>query len=253
MTDKKDFFPNRPRGIYLLPNIFTSVSLFSGFYAIVAAMKGLFDLAPIAIFIAAISDSLDGRVARLTHTETAFGAHYDSLSDVVSFAVAPALLCYSWSLSYLGKPGWLVAFVFTAAVTLRLARFNTQLSTMDKGHFQGLPSPTGAGVVTAAVWSCYEYNFSGESMALLIAMLSIAVSALMVSNVRYRSFKDLNLKDRVPFVAILAIILILVGVAIAPAQVLFLFLVSYTISGPVLTLIELRKKRLKRRLGIRSE
>ncbi len=247
MADDNGVPPSRPRGIYLLPNLFTTVSLFAGFYAIVASMKGLFDVACIAVFIAMISDTLDGRVARLTHTQTAFGAQYDSLSDLVSFGVAPSLISYSWSLLHLGKVGWLVAFMFTAAVALRLARFNTQLGTADKRYFQGLPCPSGAGVVVAAIWSCTDYHFSGSLITVVVAVITVLMAVVMVSNVRYRSFKDLDLKNKVPFVAILVVVLILIGLAIAPPQMLFLALFSYAISGPIMTLWALKQKRRQRR------
>ncbi|MBI5447301.1 MAG: CDP-diacylglycerol--serine O-phosphatidyltransferase [Gammaproteobacteria bacterium] len=248
MTENNEAPPARPRGIYLLPNLFTTISLFSGFYAIIAAMKGEFELACITIFIASISDSLDGRVARMTHTQTAFGAQYDSLSDMVSFGVAPALLAYCWSLYQLGKLGWLAAFIFTAAVTLRLARFNTQLGQEDKRYFQGLPCPAGAGVVTSAIWIANDYLLTGMEMLIALMLLVLFISAMMVSNVRYRSFKDFDLKNKVPFVAILAVVLILVGLVYAPPQMLFLTLFAYAISGPIMTLWVLRQKRLQRRL-----
>lgn len=253
MPEENQTPQGRPRGIYLLPNLFTTISLFAGFYAIIAAMKGVFDLACIAIFIAAVSDSLDGRVARMTHTQTAFGAQYDSLSDMVSFGIAPALLTYCWSLNQFGKLGWLAAFIFTAAVALRLARFNTQLGMADKRYFQGLPCPAAAGVVTAAVWNCNEYELTDVSVVILLAILTVALALVMVSNIRYRSFKDLDLKHKVPFIAILAVVLILVGLAYAPPQMLFLTLFGYAVSGPVLTLWAVKRKRLQRRRLMKHE
>src|SRR3990167_1158415 len=241
MSNHNEGLPARARGIYLLPNLFTTVSLFAGFYAIVASMKGGVEIASIAIFIAAVSDSLDGRIARMTQTQTAFGAQYDSMSDEVSFGVAPALLSYSWALSQLGKIGWLAAFIFTAAVTLRLARFNTQISSVDKRYFQGLPCTAGAALVTAANWICADYHWNNSAAFIFIASVTVFTAAVMVSNVRYRSFKDLDLKNKVPFVAILALVLILVGIAIAPPQVLFAALFSYAVSGPVITLWSLKQ------------
>jgi len=156
MSDK------RRRGIYLLPNLFTTAALFAGFFAIISAIQGRFEVAAVAIFIAMILDGLDGRVARMTNTQTEFGAEYDSLSDMVSFGVAPALVVYLWGLSTLGKVGWLAAFIYTAGAALRLARFNTQAVSIDKRYFQGLPSSAAVAVVFGMVWVVIEYGFSGE-------------------------------------------------------------------------------------------
>jgi CDP-diacylglycerol--serine O-phosphatidyltransferase len=242
--------PKRPRGIYLLPNLFTTAALFSGFYAIVAAIKGHYELAAIAIFVGMILDGLDGRVARLTNTQSAFGAEYDSLSDLVCFGLAPALLMYQWSLSSLvhlsslfGKLGWLAAFWYTAATALRLARFNTQVGKADKAYFQGLASPAGAAVMTGFVWIGADYQLDGATLALPAWILTVATGFLMVSKLRYRSFKDLDIKGRVPFVTILIVVVVFVLVAIDPPQVLFLGFLAYAISGPVMTLIQLRKRK----------
>src|SRR5579862_3353826 len=178
------------RGIYLLPNLLTTAALFAGFYAIVAAMKGNFETAAIAIFVAMIADSLDGRVARLTHTQTAFGAEYDSLSDMAAFGIAPALVAFSWSLFSLGKLGWLAAFLYTAATALRLARFNTQI--IDKNYFQGLPSPSGAGLLASLVWMGSSYEIEGHAVAVVVAIMTIIVAGLMVSTTRYHSFKNID-------------------------------------------------------------
>lgn len=237
----------RPRGIYLLPNLFTTAGLFAGFYAIVAAMKGLFDTAAIAIFVAMIMDTLDGRVARLTNTQSAFGAEYDSLSDMVAFGIAPALVIYSWSLITAGKLGWLAAFIFAAAGALRLARFNTQIGTADKRYFQGLPIPAAAGIIASMVWLGSEYELSGSSFALLTGPITVLTAILMVSNIRYHSFKQIDLKGRVPFVAILVIVLIFVGISLDPPKILFLITFFYGLSGPVLTLWTLRKTRQMRK------
>ena len=238
---------SRRRGIYLLPNAFTTLGLFAGFYAIVAAMEGFFDMAAIAIFVAMVADALDGRVARLTNTQTAFGAEYDSLSDMVSFGVAPALVLYSWSLHSLGKLGWLAAFVYTAAGALRLARFNTQISTADKRYFQGLAIPAAAGLIASIIWVGKEYGINGVSVSWLVALLTILVAVLMISNIRYHSFKQLDLKGKVPFISIVVLVLIFVGISLDPPQVLFLIFFLYAISGPVLTLHNLRKTRKKRK------
>jgi CDP-diacylglycerol--serine O-phosphatidyltransferase len=242
--------PKRRRGIYLLPNLFTTAALFSGFYAIVAAINDRFEAAAIAIFVGMILDGLDGRVARMTNTQTAFGAEYDSLSDLVCFGLAPALLMYEWSLfslaqlsGLLGKAGWLAAFWYTAATALRLARFNTQVGKADKAYFQGLASPAGAGVMTGFVWLCTDYQLDAATLALPAEIITVAIGFLMVSKFRYRSFKDLNLKGRVPFMTVLIMVMVFVLVSIDPPQVLFLGFLAYAISGPVETLIQLRKRK----------
>ncbi len=236
----------RRRGIYLLPNLFTTGCLFGGFYAITAAMKGDFDLAAIAIFAAMIMDGLDGRVARLTHTQTAFGAEYDSLSDMVSFGVAPALVMYLWSLSGLAKLGWFAAFVYAAAAALRLARFNTQIGVEDKRYFQGLPSPSAAAIVTGFIWVGETYGLQGEAMRYVATFITAAAGLLMVSNFRYYSFKEIDIRRRVPFVVIIAIVLALALVSTNPQLMLFAIFSGYAISGPLWTLIELRRRRGRR-------
>jgi CDP-diacylglycerol---serine O-phosphatidyltransferase len=240
---------NRARGIYLLPNLFTLSALFAGFYAVVAAMKGLFEYAAIAIFVAMLLDSLDGRVARLTNTQTPFGAELDSLSDMVSFGVAPALVIYSFALKYMGKLGWLSAFIYTVAGALRLARFNTR-NNHDKRYFQGLAIPAGAAIIASLVWVCVEYGITGFSIRGLVLLLTPIVGLLMVSNIRYRSFKDLNLKDNVSFMVILCTVLILVLISIDPPDIFFLAFMLYGLSGPLLYLLHLCQKRrlLKKRL-----
>lgn len=237
----------RSRGIYLLPNLFTTVNLFAGFYAIVASMRGHFDAAAIAVFIAMIMDFLDGRIARLTQTQTAFGMEYDSLSDMVSFGVAPALIMYHWAFIDLGQFGWLIAFIFTASVALRLARFNTQVKHNDKRYFQGLPCPAGAGIIAAVVWLGGNRPHFGLFMDMILGAMAIFIAALMVSNIRYNSFKEIDLKNRIPFVALLVIVLIFVGIAIDPPSVLFIIFAVYGLSGPILTLIRLRKARFERK------
>lgn len=247
MTQEKQS-RERPRGIHLLPNLFTTAGLFAGFFAIVSAMKGYFEQAAIAIFIAMIADALDGRVARLTHTQTAFGAEYDSLSDMVSFGVAPALVVYTWALSGLGKLGWLAAFIFAAAVALRLARFNTQIKTVDKRFFQGLACPSGAAIIASMVWlgdSVKELNLAVE---IIIAVITVIVAALMVSNIRYRSFKDVDVRGRIPFVTLLVIVLIFAGIALDPPTVLFIIFAGYGLSGPIHTLYRLQRARHERRV-----
>jgi CDP-diacylglycerol---serine O-phosphatidyltransferase len=231
------------RGIYLLPNLFTTAALFSGFYAVVAAMKSHFGIAAMAIFVAMLMDSLDGRVARLTNTQSAFGAEYDSLSDMVAFGVAPALVSYSWALFNFGKVGWLIAFFYAATTALRLALFNTLVGVSDKRYFRGLPCPAAAAVIAGLVWVGHNQEISGIQICWLVAVTSILVSLLMVSSVRYYSFKTLDMKGKVPFIAILGVVGIFVGIAIEPALVLFATFVIYAFSGPVATVWRIRKAR----------
>jgi CDP-diacylglycerol--serine O-phosphatidyltransferase len=243
----------RHRGIYLLPNLFTTGCLFAGFYAIVAAMGGRFESAAVAIFIAMILDGLDGRVARMTNTQTAFGAEFDSLADMVSFGLAPALVVYVWALSDLGKLGWLGAFIYAAGTALRLARFNTQVGRADKRYFQGLASPAAAAVVAGMVWVGQDYQAEGLVVSIFAAVVTVCVGMLMVSNVRYRSFKDLDLKGKVPFVAIIAVMLVFVLISLDPPQVLFAGFSVYALSGLVGTLLSLRRRRAERRANSENE
>lgn len=236
----------RRRGIYLLPNLFTTGALFAGFYAIIAAINGKFDDAAMAVFIAMVMDGLDGRVARLTNTQSDFGSQYDSLADLISFGLAPALVMYSWALNGLGKPGWLAAFLYTAAAALRLARFNTQLGNGDKRYFQGLASPASAALVVGMVWVFHDFEIPGRQMDWYALVVTIVAGLLMVSNFRYRSFKDLDLKNRVPFVAVLMVVLVYMLISIHPPQVLFGFALFYALSGPVGTLWSLRQYRARR-------
>lgn len=239
--------PNPRRGIYLLPNLFTTAALFSGFYAIVAAMNGRFEPAALAIFCAMILDGMDGRVARMTNTQSDFGAEYDSLSDMISFGLAPGLVVYQWALTGLGRLGWVVAFVYTVTAALRLARFNTQAETADKNYFQGLPSPSAAGIVVGLVWVGAEYQLEVTRGLSIIAMIiTLLAGALMISNVRYNSFKTIDLRGKVPFVHILGVVLVFVLIALEPPSVLFAIFTAYALSGPVLTLLQLKKHREKR-------
>ncbi len=238
---------NPQRGIYLLPNLLTTAALFAGFYAIVAAMKGLFDTAAIAIFIAMIADGLDGRVARMTNTQTPFGAEFDSLSDMVCFGVAPALVMYSWSLMHLGKIGWLIAFLQTAGTALRLARFNTQQAP-DKRYFQGLSCTSAAGVIAGFVWIGADYDIDGFYISILAAALMILIAALMISTIRYSSFKSLEFKGRVPFYTVVLFVILIAGFAMYPPEILFAVFFTYAMSGPVLTLWQLRKVKKQRLL-----
>ena len=235
------------RGIYILPNLFTISALFAGFYAIVAGMKGLNSNAAIAIFIAMIMDSLDGRIARLTNTQTDFGAQLDSLSDMVSFGIAPALVAYCWVLFHWGKFGWLIAFVYAVAVALRLARFNVQIDKIDRRYFQGLPCPPAAGVIAGLVWTCNMFEISGWLINVITGILVILLGLFMVSKIRYRSFKDLNLKHHVPFLTILVVALIIILIAIDPPPILFTIFFLYAVSGPIITFWQLRRKRTRKK------
>lgn len=235
MSDKINPKTNANRGIYLLPNLLTTAGLFSGFYAIVASINGAFEAASVAIFVAMIFDGLDGRVARITNTQSAFGAEYDSMADIVSFGVAPALVAFSWALSSLGKLGWLAAFIYVACAALRLARFNVMSSSIDKRFFQGLASPAAAAVVAATVWAGVDFDINGHDYNVIIAIMMTLCGLLMVSNFRYSSFKGIEWKGKVSFVVILAVVLIFVFVAAQPAQVLFLVFVGYALSGPITT------------------
>ena len=238
------------RGIYLLPNLITTAALFAGFYGIVAATQGKFEQASVAIFIAMILDALDGRVARMTNTQSAFGAEYDSLADMGSFGLAPALVMYEWSLSSLvnvsyplGKLGWLAAFLFVACAALRLARFNTKASNTDNRYFQGLPSPAAAGVVVGFVWACFDNGIDGESVAMIALPVIVFAGLMMVSNVSYYSFKDIDFHNKVPFVAMLVVVMIFVFSAIDPPISLFGCFMAYALSGPVISMLRRFKKR----------
>lgn len=229
----------RRKGIYLLPNLFTTVGLFFGFYAIVSALKGQghYDQAAIAIFIAMIFDGLDGRIARMTNTCSPFGAEYDSLSDMVTFGIAPALLAFSWGLSTLGKLGWLVAFMYAAATALRLARFNTQVGRVSKRYFQGLPCPVAAAVIAGMIWTGDNtFEIAGQHVSIIVAVVTALMAILMVSNVPYYSFKELDFKGKVPFVMILIFVGLCISIAADPPPVLFFGFLIFTLSGPIMYL-----------------
>lgn len=240
------------RGIYLLPNLFTTAALFAAFYSIVAAMKGDFNIAAIAIVIAGVADALDGRIARLTNTQSAFGAQYDSLSDMVAFGVAPALLIYSWSLSHLGKLGWLIAFFYAAATALRLARFNTQIHPdADKRYFQGLPCPVAAGAIVTLVWWASNYEVEGTYLVLPVALLTLFVGMLMVSTIRYYSFKQVDIAAKMPFVSAVLLVLLIAAISVDPAPILFGITFCFICFGPIATLWQKRKMRRERKLNHR--
>ena len=228
----------RKRGIYILPNLFTTLNLFAGFYAIVQAMNHEWEKAAVAIFIAMVLDSLDGRVARMTRTQSAFGAEYDSLTDMVSFGAAPALIAYEWALRDLGRLGWIAAFVYCAGAALRLARFNTQLSVADKRWFTGLPSPAAASLVAGMVWVFNQYGVSGRDLEWMAAGLTIYAGITMVSNVRFYSGKDINLRRMMPFSAAVLVVLALIAISIEPPIVLWGIMLAYGVSGYVTWLVQ---------------
>ncbi len=246
MTDKKV-----KRGVYLLPNILTTFGLFSGFFAIILATKGQYGDAAIAIFVAMLWDGLDGRVARLTNTQSEFGAQYDSMADMVSFGIAPALLMYFWLFADLGKIGWLGAFVYVAAGALRLARFNTQIGIEDKRYFQGLPSPAAAALIAGMVWTKDIIGitaYDDQYLVLFAWIVLVGAGVLMVSNIRYYSFKEINLKGRSSFKLLLIATLTIIVITIWPSAILFVFFFAYALSGLIMTMIEVRqKRRLKKR------
>jgi len=235
------------KGIYLLPNILTLGALFAGFYAIIAGMNGNFNAAGWAILIAAVMDGLDGRVARLTNTQSAFGAQFDSLADMVSFGVAPALIVFSWALSSLGNAGWAASFIYMSCAALRLARFNVQLGTVDKRFFVGLQSPVAAGLVTFMVWVAAKYEVQpGYIVAIATALLTAFAGLLMVSNYRYYSFKEIHFKGTVPYVVFLMMVVLLVVIAQRPHEVLLTMCVVYAASGPAIAIYrKLSSRRLK--------
>ena len=221
------------RGVYLLPNLFTTAALFSGYYAILASMSHFFEKASIAVFIAMVLDGLDGRVARLTNTQSKFGAQYDSLSDLIAFGVAPSILIYNWGLVDLGKAGWMASFIFAACAALRLARFNVEEESSDKRFFTGLASPSAAAIITAFVWFSHDMAFQWVGVKYLGLLLTILIGGLMVSNVKYYSFKKIDFKGRVPFAAIVFVMIVFSIIFIDPPKVLFLVFFAYALSGPL--------------------
>lgn len=243
--DKKK--PNHPgrKGIYLLPNLFTTAALFSGFYAVVASMNGDYINASVAVFLAMLFDGLDGRVARLTNTQTDFGAEYDSLSDMVSFGIAPALVAFSWSLQGLGKIGWVAAFIYVAGAALRLARFNTQMAQSDGHYFTGLPSPASAALISGMVWVFADMQTQGVDVAWFMAFIVPVAGLLMVSNCEYYSFKGVDISGKIPFLALMAIVLVFVVISLDPAKVLLIIFLIYAASGPVMYLLNVIRGKSK--------
>ncbi|MGM0541200.1 MAG: CDP-diacylglycerol--serine O-phosphatidyltransferase [Pseudomonadota bacterium] len=234
------------KGIYLLPNLMTTAGLFAGFYAVIAGIQGEYALGAIAILLAMIFDGLDGRIARMTNSCSAFGAEYDSLADMVSFGLAPALLMYQWILHDFGKLGWLVAFIYTVAAALRLARFNTQVGVADKRYFQGLPSPAAAALLAGLIWMAESYHLDPRVQGIVALLLTLFAGVMMVSNIRFSSFKEFNLKGKVRFMTLLVIVLVLVIITLEPAMLLFIIFFTYAFSGPVVTLLTLKKTRALR-------
>jgi CDP-diacylglycerol--serine O-phosphatidyltransferase len=224
----------RGKGIYILPNMITLAALFGGFYAIVMAMNGRFDQAAIGVFCAMVLDSLDGRVARLTNTQSAFGEQMDSLSDMVSFGAAPALIAYVWALTSLGRWGWIAAFVYCACAALRLARFNVNTAVVDKSYFQGLPSPAAAALVAGFIWLMTEAGVKGQDVRWYMFALTLYAGLTMVTNVPFYSFKDISLKRSVPFAVIVLIALGIAAINIDPPTVMFGLFILYGFSGYVL-------------------
>ena len=241
----------RGRGIYLLPNLFTTSALLAGFYAIIATINGQFETSAIAILVAMVLDGMDGRVARMTNTTTAFGAEYDSMADMVSFGAAPALLMYTWSLSSLpvseyGQLGWVACFVYTGCCGLRLARFNVAVGTADKRFFQGLACPAAAAVLASLVWVCEEFGAKGEDLVVLALLATVSTGLLMVSTFMYYSFKDLGDSRKVPFVMLLGLLFLLVTTAVDPPKMILIATACYAIAGPAYALFRWVRKRNKR-------
>ena len=227
----------RRRGIYLLPNLFTTGVLFSGFFAIVQAMNGRFDIGCIAIFIAMVLDGMDGRVARWTNTQSEFGAQYDSIADMVAFGAAPALMAYVWALKDMGTAGWIGAFIYCAGAGIRLARFNANISVVDKRYFQGLPSPSGAAVLCGFIWALVDLGFDPDGhvwLSPLTWVVAVFAGLTMVSNVPFWSFKEVNWRKRVPLWVILACVIGFSVVSFKPAVILFLLFFGYSLSGYVM-------------------
>lgn len=224
------------RGIYLLPNLFTVGAMFAGFYAIVASTRGAFDTAAIAIFIAMLLDGLDGRVARLTQTASEFGAQMDNMSDMVCFGVTPALVLYEWSLSGVGKVGWLIAFIYTVCTALRLARFLSLDDHEDKHYSRGLTTTMAAGFIASLLWFCTKHDITGDSIKSLVLGITVIVALLKVSTIPFRSFKDFDARDKIPFLAVVVIALVLAFVALDPPDVFLAVFTLYVLSGPVMAL-----------------
>lgn len=242
-TDEKSSEKTPHKGIYVLPNLFTTASLFFGFYAIIQSITSNFEAACLALFIAMVLDSLDGRVARMTNTTSDFGKEYDSLADVISFGLAPSIAIYFFAMHDFGKLGWVVSFLYVASTALRLARFNSAVeTTADKKYFQGLPCPAAAGVLASFIWISTNYGFYDFVNTYVTIVLAVSTSLAMVSNVPYHSFKDINLKGRMSFVGLFMIVMLFVFVASDPPTILFIIFFSYLVSGPLLCIPYFKRK-----------
>ncbi len=244
------FLARRRKGVYILPNLFTTAGLFAGFFAIIQATVGQFDQAAIAIFVAMIMDALDGRVARITSTASDFGKEYDSLADVIAFGLAPTLVIYEWLLKSVGHRGWLIAFIFVAAAALRLARFNSQ-ENRDTRYFQGLPCPMAASVVAAGIWVADSHNIDGTWATVGGMAVMVMLALAMVSTTPYRSFKDFDFGNRVPFVSLLFVVCLFVLISLNPPWVLLFLTTSYFLSGPFVWLCS--RSKLGRSLFTKGE
>ena len=234
----------RHKGIYILPNLFTTGNLFCGFYAIISAQAGFYAAACISVLVAMVLDGLDGRVARMTNTQSKFGEQYDSLADMVTFGVSPAMVAYSWALSDMGKVGWMVAFIYAACAALRLARFNAQIEETDSRYFTGLASPAAAALVIGMVWALSDFGIDGETTVLvsfLAALITGGAGILMVSNIQYQSFKKIDLRGRVHFIFLLVMVLCFAVIFADPPRVLMLIFLAYACSGPVIAVMRIGK------------
>ena len=250
---------NSKKGIYLLPNLLTTGALFAGFYAIISAQMGRFEPACIAIFIAMVLDGLDGRVARMTNTSSEFGKEYDSLSDMVSFGLAPALIMFEWSLQHvvydgwmLQRLGWLAAFFYTACAALRLARFNSMNSDLDRRYFQGLPSPAAAGLLVGFIWTCHDLGYRGGDLWLMALLTTLLGGGLMVSRFSFYSFKDLTVKNKVPTIAVLAVVGLFILAAMDPPKLMYAVFLLYALSAPLFQILRLYRKRRSRSQGAKA-
>lgn len=250
--------PTTRRGIYLLPNLLTTGCLFFGFYAIVAAIDGNFERAGIAIFVAMVFDGLDGRVARLTGTETNFGKEFDSLADMVAFGLAPAIVCYQWGVARIAEYGaawvrfgWIAAFFYAAAAAMRLAKFNVRAATADKRYFEGLPSPSAAAIVAAFVWLAYKYTVDGLPALVLAFTITASAGALMVSRFSYRSFKDRAAGERVRYSRLLIVPVVFALIAVDPPAVLLALFGSFALSAPLVWVWRRARRRPRDRSGAR--
>ena len=251
MTSINGRSANRGAAIYILPNLFTTIGLFAGFYAVVAAVNGQFEIASIAILVAGVLDGLDGRVARITNTESAFGAQYDSMTDMVAFGIAPSLLVYKWTLFQFGKVGWMLAFLYAAAVAIRLARFNVESGKVSKRYFRGLSSPPSAGLIIAMVWVGEVYGMQGVGSGLFAALVTFVAAGLMVSNVPYFSFKDVDLRSRVSVFYVVLFAFCLALFFTNPPLVLFLISFTYALVGALV--MPLVRRRRRRRGSVSSD